>query len=73
MRNLFDPRPKSSRKELYDREKELEFLDKNVDRPLVAVLGVRRIGKTSLLKAFLEPYRGIDVDMRGGCHFGRAL
>ncbi|MEZ0318421.1 MAG: ATP-binding protein [Pyrobaculum sp.] len=65
MRNLFDPRPKKSRKELYDREKELEFLDKNVEKPLIAVLGIRRIGKTSLLKAFLEPHRGVYVDMRG--------
>ena len=65
MRNLFDPRPKSSRSELYDRAEELALLDKHVDKPLIVVLGVRRIGKTSLVKSFLEPYDGLYVDMRG--------
>jgi Predicted ATPase (AAA+ superfamily) len=69
VRNLFDTRPKSSRGELYDREDELKFLDRVVDRPLIVVLGIRRIGKTSLLKAFLEPYNGIYIDLRGaGTH-----
>lgn len=62
---MFNPRPKSSRRELYDREEELNFLDGNMEKPLILVLGVRRIGKTSLLKAFLEPHRGIYIDMRG--------
>ncbi len=64
---LFDLRPKSSRRELFDREKELGVLDKAVDRgdPLVLVLGIRRIGKTSLLKSFLEEWLGIYVDMHG--------
>ena len=65
MRNLFDPRPKSSRNELYDRRQELEFLDKMMNKPLTLVLGIRRIGKTSLIKAFLEPYEGFYVDLRG--------
>ena len=64
---LFDLRPKSSRRELFDRERELEVLDGAASRgdPLVLVLGIRRIGKTSLLKAFLENWSGIYVDMRG--------
>ena len=64
---LFDLRPKTSRKELFNREKELKILDKVVDRgdPLVLVLGIRRIGKTSLLKSFLEKWHGIYIDMRG--------
>ncbi|GAB6947053.1 ATP-binding protein [Vulcanisaeta sp. JCM 16161] len=65
MRNLFDPRPKSSRSELFDRVDELEILDKSVGRPLIVVLGIRRIGKTSLVKSFLEPYNGIYIDLRG--------
>ena len=65
MRNLFDPRPKSSRSELFDRVDELRLLDKSVGRPLIVVLGIRRIGKTSLVKSFLEPYNGIYIDLRG--------
>lgn len=65
VRNLFDPRPKSSRNELYDRRQELDFLDKMMNRPLTLVLGIRRIGKTSLIKAFLEPYNGFYVDLHG--------
>ncbi len=64
---LFDIRPKSSRRELFDREHELSILDRLVDRgdPLILVLGIRRIGKTSLLKSFLEEWNGIYIDMRG--------
>ncbi len=62
---MFDPRPKSSRSELYDRAEELALLDEHIDKPLIVVLGVRRIGKTSLVKSFLEPYNGLYVDMRG--------
>lgn len=62
---LFDPRPKSSRDELFDREKQLEVLDRSVGRPLILVLGIRRIGKSSLLLSFLENWRGVYVDLRG--------
>ncbi len=64
---LFDPRPKSSRRELFDRERELGILDELASKgdPLIIVLGIRRIGKTSLLKSFLENWRGVHIDMRG--------
>jgi len=64
---LFDPRPKTSRSELFDRDRELEILDRAVEHgePLILVLGIRRIGKTSLLRSFLEDRRGIYIDMRG--------
>jgi len=64
---LFDLRPKSSRKDLFNREGELEFLDDAVERgdSLILVLGIRRIGKTSLLKSFLENWTGVYIDMRG--------
>ncbi len=64
---LFDPRPKCSRDELFDRERELAFLEQHVEagEPLILVLGIRRIGKTSLVKSFLSDRTGIYVDMRG--------
>ncbi len=64
---LFDPRPKSSRGELFDRREELGVLDRLASQgePLALVLGIRRIGKTSLLKSFLEEWHGVYVDMRG--------
>lgn len=53
---LFDPRPKESRSELFDREKELESLSYFVKSgsPLILCIGIRRIGKTSLIKVFLN-------------------
>lgn len=64
---LFDLRPKTSRRDLFGRERELELLHRAVERglPLVAVLGVRRVGKTSLLMTFLSEVVGIYVDVRG--------
>lgn len=64
---LFDPRPKASRDELFDREVELSILDRLAERggPLALVLGIRRIGKTSLLKSFLSEWTGVYVDVRG--------
>ena len=64
---LFDPRPKKSRKELFNRIEELHHLDESaVARdPLVVVTGIRRIGKTSLLLSFLEKWNGIYVDLKG--------
>lgn len=40
--------------EIFDREKEFEALEKNIDLPIIVVTGVRRIGKTSILNAFLN-------------------
>ncbi|PSO01861.1 hypothetical protein B9Q12_01860 [Candidatus Marsarchaeota G2 archaeon ECH_B_SAG-G06] len=51
---LFDERLKENRRKLIDREKELEQLKVNMNRPLILVTGIRRIGKTSLLKVFLN-------------------
>ncbi len=47
---LFDPQPKISRREFYDRERELEEFNNYVRKsPLTLVLGLRRYGKTSLI------------------------
>lgn len=64
---LFDIRPKSSRNELYGREKELDQLLDSLrsETPLVVLLGVRRVGKTSLMKTALSeldtPYLYLDM------------
>lgn len=47
----FDIKPKTSKKDLYDREEELSKL-MNLDAPMAMVLGQRRLGKTSLLRVF---------------------
>ncbi|MDT7891860.1 MAG: ATP-binding protein [Thermoproteota archaeon] len=65
---LFDPRPKSQRKELFDREKEIYELKESLLRlPLTLLLGIRRIGKTSVLKVALNeldlPYVYLDLRM----------
>jgi AAA+ ATPase superfamily predicted ATPase len=64
---LFDLRPKTRREDLFDRERELELLHRGIERgyPVISVLGIRRIGKTSLLKVFLSELSGLYVDMRG--------
>jgi AAA+ ATPase superfamily predicted ATPase len=64
---LFDLRPKKRREDLFDRERELELLHRGIERgyPVISVLGIRRIGKTSLLKVLLSELSGLYVDMRG--------
>jgi AAA+ ATPase superfamily predicted ATPase len=63
---LFDERPKSARRELFDREKELNELLRNVNRPITLLTGIRRIGKTSVLNVFLSESKipSIIVDAR---------
>lgn len=48
----FDERPKSVRKDLFDREEELRQLDAALQRrdPLIIIYGLRRVGKTSLIQ-----------------------
>ena len=64
---LFSLEPKATRRELYDREHELNELGGSVNRGdrLIVVYGIRRVGKTSLVKVFLSeaqyPYVFIDV------------
>ncbi|AKI97862.1 AAA family ATPase [Kosmotoga pacifica] len=52
---LFSLSPKRRREELFNREKELDMLFSAVDKGRIVILdGLRRIGKTSLLRVFLE-------------------
>ena len=61
---LFDPSPKESRKDFFDREKEIEQLESLKSR-VVLILGLRRTGKSSLVKIVLNdlnlPYVYIDL------------
>ena len=65
---LFDPRPKEKKDELFNREEELEALSKYVSSgsPIILCLGIRRIGKTSVLKVFLNEnnYPSLYIDAR---------
>ena len=51
---MFDDRPKEERKSLFDREEEIEELKKSLRHPIIVLTGIRRIGKTSVLKVFLK-------------------
>jgi AAA+ ATPase superfamily predicted ATPase len=63
---LFDIKPKDRRNDLYDFDKELEMLKKGLEKaPITLLIGVRRSGKTSLLKVVLNelnhPYIYLDT------------
>ncbi|MGB9729632.1 MAG: AAA family ATPase [Thermoprotei archaeon] len=75
---LFDLRPKENRQELYGRDAELNKLANmlNSDIPLILLFGIRRVGKTSLLKTCLnelkQPWIYIDarrLDIEGYSKF----
>ncbi|PLV56064.1 ATP-binding protein [Thermotoga sp. SG1] len=52
---LFSLTPKVRKEDLFDRERELKELEKLVETyPLVVVTGLRRVGKSSLVKVFLN-------------------
>jgi len=62
---LFDLRPKNRREEIFDREKEFKDLEKSVEvYPMTIILGIRRVGKSSILRAYLNENPGILIDCR---------
>ncbi|GAB6101078.1 ATP-binding protein [Thermococcus atlanticus] len=62
---LFDLKPKGRREEIFDREKEFRELEKSIERyPLTLLLGIRRVGKSSILQAYLNENPGILIDCR---------
>jgi len=61
---LFDLRPKERRDKIFDREKEFEELEKSVERYPLTLLGIRRVGKSSMLRAYLNENPGILIDCR---------
>ncbi|MGC9105445.1 MAG: hypothetical protein ACP5HQ_03360 [Thermoprotei archaeon] len=50
---FFDPAPKDRREDFFDREEELERL-KSLSSPITLVLGLRRTGKSSLIRIALR-------------------
>lgn len=64
---LFDVVPKEEKKDLYDRERELEeiYEASRLGERLIVIYGIRRIGKSSLVRVALKelrvPYLIIDV------------
>ncbi len=61
----FTDRPIEDEKDLYDRENELRLLKQfSLQHPVALVLGLRRTGKTSLIKVGLKNERLIYIDMR---------
>lgn len=64
---LFDPEPKTSRSDFFDREVELEKLENYLRQErLVVIYGVRRVGKTSLMRVALnEPESHSHISMSG--------
>jgi AAA+ ATPase superfamily predicted ATPase len=72
---LFDVRPKISRKDLYNFEKEMEEIIRNLDKPMIVVSGLRRTGKTSLVLTSLRESNSkfLLIDLREGFRSYREL
>ncbi len=72
---LFDPRPKERREDLFGRDEEVTTLVNYIrsDAPITLVIGIRRIGKTSLIKVGIKecgfPFIYIDGRELEECGF----
>jgi AAA+ ATPase superfamily predicted ATPase len=64
---LFSGKPKTSLKDFFDRQIELKEFASSVDRGYTVVKGIRRIGKSSLIKVGLRlsEHPHIYLDLRG--------
>ena len=59
---LFSTRPKERREDLYDRDKEIEVIKDSISRgEWIAVLGMRRIGKTSVVNVAVNESGGVKL------------
>jgi uncharacterized protein len=73
---LFDPSPKSSARDLFGRDKELQDLEEHLEKKRwVVLLGPRRIGKTSLARCALSKLsiKNVIVDARQESDLVRAI
>jgi len=64
----FDPRPKTRREDLFNRDDELRLFLKALDyAPLIVITGLRRTGKTSFMNVALKESNlpHISLDLRG--------
>jgi len=64
---LFSSTPKATREELFDREEELSELEKLLNiYPIVVVTGLRRVGKSSLIRVYLNEHENyfMSIDVR---------
>ncbi|HAA86302.1 MAG TPA: ATP-binding protein [Kosmotogaceae bacterium] len=64
---LLDPKPKSKADDLFGREQELEALKRSLTiNPITLITGMRRIGKSSLMKVALSEieYVSVQIDVR---------
>ncbi|GAB6102530.1 ATP-binding protein [Thermococcus atlanticus] len=61
---VFDHKPKCG-EDIFDRTREFEILEDAIQRfPIIALTGVRRVGKTSVLCSFTHRTDGIFIDFR---------
>lgn len=53
-------------KDIFDRENEIKLLKNSLDSPLIVIIGLRRTGKTSLVKSVLNSLKVtyLFLDMR---------
>ncbi len=56
---LFDPKPKERREDLFDRDEELRRLRLGLSYPVTLLLGIRRSGKSSLIKVLMNEEKDV--------------
>ncbi|MGC8543685.1 MAG: AAA family ATPase [Vulcanisaeta sp.] len=56
---LFDPKPKERREDLFDRDDELNRLRAGLNYPVILLLGIRRSGKSSLVKVLMNEMKDV--------------
>lgn len=55
---------KTNRRDIYDRDEELRILEQ-FKHPIIALTGIRRLGKSTLLSIAMQNRKGILLDFRG--------